>query len=304
MSKKTKLMVICLFFILCLFSFSFAQQESMTITTYYPSPYGSYKELRSQKIAIGSTYYDSASHPWNESGVCFSDQICNADLVVEGNVGIGTRSPDGLLSLGNSTGKAKLLVYDGGTGNNLYTGFGIDQPAANDFTMYAHNNGRLKFGKIGTDFSTITPWMTIDNSGNVGIGTTTIASGTFGATPKLLVSAATGANGYVFIDSPDQTGYAFRTAGVDQWGITSRGTADTPNNRLAIYRAIPSVTEVFTILQNGNVGIGTTNPYVQLVVRGAGDSYGNAIGIIDTDSAVQNWLLVAKQNGDFSIAFP
>jgi hypothetical protein len=92
MSKKD-LISFSLFFIFCLFSLSFAQQESITITTYYPSPYGSYKELRAQRIAIGSTYYDSASHPWNEGGTCLANEICNAALVVEGNVGIGTTSP-------------------------------------------------------------------------------------------------------------------------------------------------------------------------------------------------------------------
>ena len=33
----------------------YAQQESVTITTYYPSPYGSYNELQSNKMAIGDT---------------------------------------------------------------------------------------------------------------------------------------------------------------------------------------------------------------------------------------------------------
>ena len=89
-----------------------------------------------------------------------------------GNVGIGTTGPNAKLSLGNTTGAKKLLVYDGSTGNNLYAGFAIDSPAANDFTMYAHNTGVLKFGKMSTDASTITPHMTILNDGNVGIGDT------------------------------------------------------------------------------------------------------------------------------------
>ena len=92
-------------------------------------------------------------------------------------VGIGTNSPNAILSLGSSTGK-KLLVYDGSTANNLYAGFAIDMPAANDFSMFAHNTGSLKFGKMGTDASTITTHMTIDNSGNVSVtGTGTFAGG-------------------------------------------------------------------------------------------------------------------------------
>src|SRR5207253_1391194 len=58
-----------------------------------------------------------------------------------GDVGIGTTTPAGLLSLGDSTGKAKLLVYDGTAQNSLlHAGFAIDQPSDNDFTMYAHSN--------------------------------------------------------------------------------------------------------------------------------------------------------------------
>lgn len=33
----------------------FAQEESITITTYYPSPYGVYNELQSNKLAVGDT---------------------------------------------------------------------------------------------------------------------------------------------------------------------------------------------------------------------------------------------------------
>ncbi len=41
--------------VLIWFRFSFAQQsESITITTYYPSPYGSYNELRTNMLAVGS----------------------------------------------------------------------------------------------------------------------------------------------------------------------------------------------------------------------------------------------------------
>jgi hypothetical protein len=41
-----KLSVFTIFFIFSLFSLIFSQQEHLTITTYYPSPYGSYRVLR------------------------------------------------------------------------------------------------------------------------------------------------------------------------------------------------------------------------------------------------------------------
>jgi hypothetical protein len=97
MKKILHISVIAIFFILAIYSLSFAQQESVTITTYYPSPYGSYKELRVQRMAIGESYYGS--------DYCWSPETCtnvidtNADLVVEGNVGIGIPSPSAKLDV-------------------------------------------------------------------------------------------------------------------------------------------------------------------------------------------------------------
>ncbi|MDI6758423.1 MAG: hypothetical protein QMD94_01935 [Candidatus Omnitrophota bacterium] len=58
----------------------FAQEESITITTYYPSPYGSYRQLQADQIAIGSGYRNP--------------NYANGSLYVEGNVGIGTMNPN------------------------------------------------------------------------------------------------------------------------------------------------------------------------------------------------------------------
>lgn len=80
MSKHINIIGIVAFFILGLFSLSFAE-ESITITTYYPSPYGSYKELTAHRMKIGTTY--------SGSGTTVSDN----DLIVEGKVSIGTTSP-------------------------------------------------------------------------------------------------------------------------------------------------------------------------------------------------------------------
>ena len=52
--KKLKFIFIFIFGFLNL---SFAE-ESITITTYYPSPYGSYNELQSNKLAVGDTNSD------------------------------------------------------------------------------------------------------------------------------------------------------------------------------------------------------------------------------------------------------
>ena len=77
------------------------QQEQITITTYYPSPYGSYHEVRSDQMAIGSPYRTSA--------------LADGNLLVSGNVGIGTATPAVALEVrGPATGAVKIV--DGNQG--------------------------------------------------------------------------------------------------------------------------------------------------------------------------------------------
>ena len=82
-----KIMIVVFVLLSCLiYSSCFAQapvNETITLTTYYPSPHGVYKELRSKQMAIGQTYYNSSVVPIG----------ANDSLIVEGNVGIGTNTP-------------------------------------------------------------------------------------------------------------------------------------------------------------------------------------------------------------------
>lgn len=87
---KLKFCPIIILYLLLLTSLCLAAEESITITTYYPSPYGVYNEMRAKKMGIGDNYYNSSSYPITG----------NTDLIVEGNVGIGTESPSSRLSFG------------------------------------------------------------------------------------------------------------------------------------------------------------------------------------------------------------
>jgi len=87
---KNILVITGIFLWVSLFSFSFAE-EKLTITTYYPSPYGTYRELRAQRIVIGDDYTSGSEYCWE--GTCTNTIDADADLVVQGNVGIGTITP-------------------------------------------------------------------------------------------------------------------------------------------------------------------------------------------------------------------
>ena len=63
--------------------------EDITITTYYPSPLGVYKELRAERMAIGDDYYDSSKHGWG-SGQDWEDaKNKNIDLAVQNQILVG-----------------------------------------------------------------------------------------------------------------------------------------------------------------------------------------------------------------------
>ncbi|MFH0738289.1 MAG: tail fiber domain-containing protein [Candidatus Omnitrophota bacterium] len=78
MRRALKTLLVSQFFIAGLLSLGFAE-EKLTITTFYPSPYGSYRQLAADQIAIGSGYRNPT--------------YADGDLYVEGKAGIGTNSP-------------------------------------------------------------------------------------------------------------------------------------------------------------------------------------------------------------------
>ncbi len=53
MQRMGKILMAALFCVLCAGVYSIA--EEITLTTYYPAPYGNYEELQATKFAVGST---------------------------------------------------------------------------------------------------------------------------------------------------------------------------------------------------------------------------------------------------------
>jgi len=92
MKKAINIIGAVSFLVLFLYSLSFSE-DKITITTYYPSPYGSYAELRSNQMSVGSGYRTTA--------------IPSNSLIVQGVVGIG------MTSAGSYGGKQTELDVNG-----------------------------------------------------------------------------------------------------------------------------------------------------------------------------------------------
>ncbi|MCM8797011.1 MAG: tail fiber domain-containing protein, partial [Candidatus Omnitrophica bacterium] len=88
------------------FLFAFAE-ESLTITTYYPSPYGNYKSLGTHKMGIGTHYSNSTNMA----------SLSDNNLIVEGNLGIGTPDPGAKLVVPNLGSSSGTNVVVDGSGN-------------------------------------------------------------------------------------------------------------------------------------------------------------------------------------------
>ncbi len=205
-------------------------------------------------------------------------------LAVAGNVGIGTTSPGNPLQVNSAgsgtpsqfrvtaggTGGMEMLAYDNTDNEFLFnasftgsaylargtTAAAIQQiPSGLQFST---NNGLTS----GNAFST-TARMTIDYSGNVGIGTTTPTLG------KLQVVTAANSYGIIASDGTRSGGF-YLDAGANAFGI---GTLS--NHPLEFFTNNASIS--MFISTAGNVGIGNTGPSTLLYVGSSSVTTGTTV---------------------------
>ena len=197
-----------------------------------------------------------------------------------GNVGIGT-----------STINEKLVVYTNDSGSNFVQIANSTTTAANDRGLYvgidANENARI-IQRENADmfFSTNnTEVMTLDSSGDVGIGATSPSS-LWGQARKLVVGngtentgisiygVSTGNSRVAFVDTT--TG----TPGLDSGGLISY---NHPNNSMD-FRVNGS--EAMRIESDGDVGIGTSSPAKKLHISAGVNATPTTFRIENTDTSI------------------
>jgi hypothetical protein len=225
-------------------------------------------------------YLDSHSNAYlkNKENTDFyigTDNSTDMTIKTGGNVGIGTTVPRNTLTIVDNvstdsqvgirrnsitTGDTALLgfVVSTNTGDvyNAAVGVERDEGGAGDFIIKLATSG---------GFSNLVERMRIDRStGNVGIGTTSPSAHleVSGTGNQFIRATTTNAN---------DVGFTATESGTTQFSLFS-DTSDS-KLRLANYRAEPiefstdrggTENVAMTILDNGNVGIGTTSPDAKL----------------------------------------
>lgn len=196
------------------------------------------------------------------------------------NVGIGTTTPAARLDVKTINSYVAQFngaapMYMGIFENDLYRGYWGSYSGAPEDVDFGTGSGTT--GKLHLTIQA-SPKMTIDNTGNVGIGTTT-------PTKKLDVAGDSYFGGDVFIQtSLGHLGFGY--SGSNQWAFpTIGGGADF---KMQTSPDGTSFTDRHYFAQNGDVGIGTgaTAPIARMEVKGS------------STSSLNNALLVKNSTGD------
>ena len=225
--------------------------------------------VRINNDAAGRMYYNAPLGYYWQAGSSYKMVLLNS-----GNVGIGTTSPSTALSVNGAisaitsdyvqgTTGSRLLMHSAGTGNS----HSYIQAQSSGGTSSAEDLALQLYG------------------GNVGIGTSS-------PNYKLEVSGTLGVNrtdGIIF-------------AGSAAAGLGNKITSDTSNNFIFSTSgpSIPYTTSTrMTILNGGNVGIGTTSPSAKLdVVQGTAANGAAALHLIgpNTNPGLTSSVLIIEQS--------
>ena len=242
-----------------------------------------------------------------------NSQFTNSIIYENGSVGIGTSSPDAILEVRNQSGPAKIKIRgDGGSTSTRAEllldrtldarGAGIRTESSSGssdqwFIGNPYNGGSASAGfSIGSDPSQpeyiANSHLFINSSGNIGIGT---------SNPNSLfsISGIGDANRLTFQGLDSDNWWDDRDANIT---LTSRAT-----NRYGLFFDLfedggTTASNVLSIIDDGNVGIGTSSPISNLHVNGS-----NSLGKLvitpneSIDNADSEIFLGEDNNGNFGM---
>ena len=232
----------------------------------------------------GNLYFD---HKWDTatSGFFFRNRVdgtaLNTMSLVNGKVGIDIDTPQAPLSFANVTGN-KIDFYYNTTTNDRY---GI-QVQASELRIHSgaagDSTGGITFGK--DNGTTFTEAMRIRNDGKVGIGTDTPGTildvsygvsasqtaqinlnGANGAAAELVMRAGGDDNGTIYNRRAAIRYYSNEISTTTAQWVNGVSMSQTTGDDKFYFNNSGNST-VLCLQQNGNVGIGTTNPLSQLSI--------------------------------------
>jgi len=257
--------------------------DQMTFSTYYPAPFGVYREMRIMRAAIGETYHKAGDYPWNETGLGGPGEIDEwVDLLVEGHVGLGTTEPIANVDIYYPTGAIGLRVL--GQTNALFR-LQSDEPGGRFFDIEPDTDGAI-FELDDIDIMALNY-----ASQGVGIGTTD-PGGKLG----IYNAGAPGMTDSFYLTTHPGEG---RSLAVHHAGVGNIMEAYSYSGTWGS----GSWNRVFTIKPDGSVGIGTEDPEHTLDINGGlkikhSDStvltlVPNADNMITHNLGTKSWLIFA-----------
>ncbi|MCM8794634.1 MAG: tail fiber domain-containing protein [Candidatus Omnitrophica bacterium] len=304
-----------------------ALAETVEMVTYYPAaaPLTEVDRLHANRASIGT--------PYNPTFVP-DDDLPDGTIIISGNVGIGTATPTANIGLGgdaartiqmerhptaNTAGNALLLLAGGASigatnrnGGSLFLSSGI---------ATGNGSSTIEFltataGGAGTANRIPNTKMVILGSGNVGIGTVnpTANLGFNGdAAQTIRMERHTGnnqdGNNLLLQAGGSSVGNNNRTGGslILASGISTGNQGSSIFFQTAAPGSSGSADRIpstkMTILGNGNVGIGITNPGHLLEVNHTGaNPYALRVFSANTDAMyVEGELIGARLNGSTAV---
>jgi len=246
--------------------------------------YGSITGSIDETTKMGKLTFGTSSN-----GTTLTD---NMTILPDGNVGIGSTQPDSRLTIGSSS-KSSNQYLKIATAGSYTSGIKYLGGTANEwYTQHIDGTSQANRFAIGMDSS---EFMSIINSGNVGIGTTNPQAtldvdGTMNVTGATTLGSTLDVDGSMNVTGATTLGSTLDVGGtMNVTGATTLGStldvdgslnvtgATTLGSTLTVAKATTLATTLdvagastfgSSLIVNGNVGIGTNNPQKTLHVAG------------------------------------